>query len=676
MILGSKNNYKGGDYEEKNPEGGSRMNNQNEILLVDEVDVFFGKDFYGQTYNQVTYLSTPEIISIIKKIWNMRANRPTLSVISGSQEYRSLISQFSSWGFLIDNEIKLMCSQVNSFNKPAYEYNNQLDLVGYLEHDSVSYSKSYGYRTVFAYLHEFDKGNVRSEHTSKFEEKHLHMQISCGQFSYANINPACILGVNGTLSKLTNYENDIMSRYNINQYSIAPSVYGTKDLVFDSPDTGITIAVNKSDYFKGIVDCINNISRTNDVSRKKHRSIIVFFENYERMEEFRTSEFFRAVIENTSVNRLSENTPKDARDYIIKKAATVGQVTLSTKVFGRGTDFISRDSALNQAGGTHILQTFFSEMLSEEIQIQGRTSRQGQKGSYGMILLLEDDLIEGKNKIMIPKNDTLAHFGITESSMSSQSRVERYKYLCDMRDKKRETESIIIEENLTLATERDRLTRSYFSALLSGRSVCASLFEQLYLSIKGSSTQQMGFHVVFMLDESGSMGGSPFQELQRAYSDFIQQRLAKSESSGDLLTVINFDSTARPLATMVPFSSAPSLTFKGDNTNFRPALNLAESALQQAANRDLLPILILMTDGGCEDLSAAMQKLTEIEQNYSKDKLQVHFVAFGGGAEVNSLQQLKNLCSDGHLHTAAMGDLSATFKEIEDSLVVGEYYGM
>jgi len=34
----------------------------------------------------------------------------------------------------------------------------------------------------------------------------------------------------------------------------------------------------------------------------------------------------------------------------------------------------------------HVIQTFLSEELSEEIQIKGRAARQGQDGSYSMVL--------------------------------------------------------------------------------------------------------------------------------------------------------------------------------------------------------------------------------------------------------------------------------------------------
>ena len=654
---------------------------QREVLLVDEVDVFFGKDFYGQTYNQVTNISTPEVTALIKKIWKERGSSPTLKVISKCPEYVKLLRDFHQWKFLIDNELKLMCRQVNLFNEPPYVYNSELDQVGYSEHDAISYTLTYGYRTLFAYLHEMDKGEVKAAHVNNFEDRHLHLQVSCGQFSYANIDPACVLGVSGTLQALTEYEREVMTRYKISLYSISPSVYGTKRLVFDSSDTGIFIATTKSDYFKAIVDTINDMSCSKDAARKKYRAVIVFFESNARMQEFRKSEFFRQVVEKASVNLLSENTSKDARDYYIKKAATGGQVTLATKAFGRGTDFISRDSDLNDNGGTHIVQTYFSVMQSEEIQIQGRTSRQGQKGSYSLILLSEDDLVEPlgshKNKQMIPRLDTLQHFDVTSQELSNLGRGERYNFLCRKRNEKRASESALIEENLSVASSRDAFTRTYFASLLSGDTLKSrALFEDIYVAFKGQAGQeQVGIHVIFMLDESGSMRGDKYIELTRAYDDFVSQRCDKDDTDSDVLTVITFDNSARTVCTMTPFSSAPLLPrLGGGGTRFYPPLVNAESALSTAEGADLLPVLVLMTDGRCDDIDKASRMMSALDDKYKEDGLQVHLVAFGQNASVSNLETLCNLCTEGHTHTAALGDLVATFKDIEQSIVVAEYH--
>jgi preprotein translocase subunit SecA len=55
--------------------------------------------------------------------------------------------------------------------------------------------------------------------------------------------------------------------------------------------------------------------------------------------------------------------------------------------FGRGTDFVCFDDEMDASGGVHVIQTFVSLDVSEEKQIKGRTARQGNQGSYSLVLL-------------------------------------------------------------------------------------------------------------------------------------------------------------------------------------------------------------------------------------------------------------------------------------------------
>ena len=57
-----------------------------------------------------------------------------------------------------------------------------------------------------------------------------------------------------------------------------------------------------------------------------------------------------------------------------------------TNGFGRGTDFVVFDQSVKKLGGLHVIQTFLSVDHSEEVQIQGRTARQGEEGSYQLII--------------------------------------------------------------------------------------------------------------------------------------------------------------------------------------------------------------------------------------------------------------------------------------------------
>jgi len=78
------------------------------------------------------------------------------------------------------------------------------------------------------------------------------------------------------------------------------------------------------------------------------------------------------------------------RDRVIR-ATREGNITLFTKAFGRGIDFVLGEKSVKEKGGLHVIQTFLSEEESEAVQIEGRTARQGQEGSYELIIT-DDDL--------------------------------------------------------------------------------------------------------------------------------------------------------------------------------------------------------------------------------------------------------------------------------------------
>jgi preprotein translocase subunit SecA len=56
------------------------------------------------------------------------------------------------------------------------------------------------------------------------------------------------------------------------------------------------------------------------------------------------------------------------KEFVINEAATCGQITISSAVFGRGTDLFCKDDRVQINGGVHVIQAFLSEELSEEIK--------------------------------------------------------------------------------------------------------------------------------------------------------------------------------------------------------------------------------------------------------------------------------------------------------------------
>lgn len=177
----------------------SRRNDRLEVLLVDEVDVFFGSEFYGQTLNPSLNLREPAAAEILKRIWNsfyQGGRRYEMADIQSMPEYSTLLNKFPGYQYVVDNEISRMLNQVKQVDDCPYYLNPDTDMIGYKELDSIAYDVCYGYRTVFAYLKESE--NLRKKEDTLLNQ--LALSINCGCFSYANISPYRINGVSGTNS--------------------------------------------------------------------------------------------------------------------------------------------------------------------------------------------------------------------------------------------------------------------------------------------------------------------------------------------------------------------------------------------------------------------------------------------------------------------------------------------
>eukprot|EP00980_Cylindrotheca_fusiformis_P025927 scaffold14918_cov77-Cylindrotheca_fusiformis.AAC.1 len=457
-----------------------------EILLVDEVDVFFGAEFYGQTYNQVAQLREPEVAEILKTVWGASkavGRRQQMSDLKKLPAYQQLLQKILGFEFLLENEIALMLSQVRRVDDEQYYLDPIEQRIGYKVMDTVSYEVTYGYRTVFAYLREYDRGNVNDDTLKRV----LTMPVSCGQFSYANIRPKRILGVSGTLDVMSRYEKNVLTKYGVNTYLFVPSVYGKSNFVFDEAGSGISIESKMSDFYHKICDEIKKIT-------KQKRAVIVFFRSMSQIRDFSSSPFYKKLGRQKKI--LSEELMTADKDFVINKAATAGQVTLCPAVFGRGTDFFCKDGKVEENGGVHVIQTFLSEERSEEVQIQGRTARQGKQGSYKLVLL-EDDLVET--------------FGISPGEKDSVPKSGWYQWLCNARDKYREECAKKIEADLADATKKDRKTHEYFDALLaSDKRKSSKLFKDIYLAMKKTMPSSVTIDLCFAVDVTGSM--MPFMQ--------------------------------------------------------------------------------------------------------------------------------------------------------------------
>ncbi|CAF0939888.1 unnamed protein product [Adineta steineri] len=465
------------------------------ILLIDEVDVFFSQDFYGNLYTPSASLREPTITSLINYIWAQRESKLNLSKVTTTPEYKACCNKFPDWEPLILEAVKDLIYDVNSFESHDYICNN--DMIGYKEQDNIVYNVAYGYKTLFAYYCE----HVKQQITQKSLEERISMRIKCGSFSYAEIplQFKYIMGVTGTLETLSDPEKRIIKNvYKIEKNTIAPSVFGANNLIFRMRDD-IRIE-NNDDYFNAIKREIDDRLVGRSVEK---RAILVFFESKQKLEKFFNSRALETM--NGSLQILTEEASSEEKETKIKRATRSGQVTLFTRTFGRGTDFICYDQNVSANGGAHVIQTFLSEECSEEKQIKGRTARQGDNGSYSMILFdrdLEkfhiqreniDDVVQGKG-ISVLKSDKTVSTTVYETL---------YQLLDDKRTALFKTQ---YEANMAFvqqAKEKHEVTRQFLLSLNYGDLNFAKTF--LVKENKGAFIIAQQSRTICLMDATGSM---------------------------------------------------------------------------------------------------------------------------------------------------------------------------
>ncbi len=108
------------------------------ILLIDEVDVFFSKDFYGNSYNPMLNLTDPTINALIHHIWKERNTNLTLDNIRLLNVFEKCVKKFDKWQELIEEAVKEMLSSLKTFESHHYVVKD--DKIGYINQDDINFN--------------------------------------------------------------------------------------------------------------------------------------------------------------------------------------------------------------------------------------------------------------------------------------------------------------------------------------------------------------------------------------------------------------------------------------------------------------------------------------------------------------------------------------------------------
>ncbi|NOZ07519.1 MAG: preprotein translocase subunit SecA [FCB group bacterium] len=121
---------------------------------------------------------------------------------------------------------------------------------------------------------------------------------------------------------------------------------------------------------------------------------------------------------------------------IIARAGHRSALTIATNMAGRGTD-IKLDDDVKELGGLFILGTSRAESRRIDLQLRGRSGRQGDPGESVFFLSLEDDLMRlfGSDRIAkimdrlgIDEGEVITHSMVTKSIGRAQKKVEGHNF--------------------------------------------------------------------------------------------------------------------------------------------------------------------------------------------------------------------------------------------------------
>lgn len=197
-------------------------------------------------------------------------------------------------------------------------------------------------------------------------ESHIQMSFQLFFRLYRNLS-----GMSGTMQ---NIERELWSIYGLNVVKIPTHV--PKRIHF-YPER---ICLSREEKWDVVMEDIL-------LHRSRGKAVLV------GARSIRESEIIAGRLNDSGVPATVLNALYHAQEAaIIARAGRKGMVTIATNMAGRGTDILV-DRDVIEAGGLHVIATERHESRRVDMQLFGRTARQGAPGSGQMVVSLDDEVM-------------------------------------------------------------------------------------------------------------------------------------------------------------------------------------------------------------------------------------------------------------------------------------------
>jgi len=359
--------------------------------------VFLSPTFFGGSFQTAFALRSPEITALMKEIYKGGLARMGLRHITQHDTYQAVLRSgiiHSSQEWFLEQAVNKMIQAVNGYRRQNWDYIIEDGRLLYKPPGRQEYGNwTYEYNDNCSYLYEHQQGTLTEAQVNAC----VGLWGCFGQFAYATLTDKVVgmtsfyrhvLGVTGTLeaSKLPPNAHTVLKEdIQIGKYTYCPTMYGELKRDFkETRSSDVQVTSNDSEHKIAITEEIMQRLAPLREGMDGQRSVIIFFETKEElMRYYECAEFSRYK---ETAKLMFEG--KKYLESIIEGATVQGAVTLATRSFGRGTDFKVFDQRMLRCGGVHILLTFYPKEISELVQIMGRGSRQGDAGSFSMVMCI------------------------------------------------------------------------------------------------------------------------------------------------------------------------------------------------------------------------------------------------------------------------------------------------